>query len=125
MLLQSPKRCPDPVSNPDHFTPCKCMRFLGVGLASTSSGSFLVTKPKATHLDIGKTAAPVFEQILDKLQEPDWSILQCSAQCVELTVVGTKAKNLPKKLKRPPKPNPKEPDDKGDENDNETEDDEL
>ncbi|KAJ7802660.1 hypothetical protein B0H14DRAFT_2614164 [Mycena olivaceomarginata] len=70
--LQSPKRRLDPASDPDLFTPCKRMRFLGVGLASTSSGSFLVTKPKATHLDIGKIAAPVFERIPDELQKPDW-----------------------------------------------------
>jgi hypothetical protein len=52
------------------------MRFLGVGMASTASGSFLVTKAKATHLDIGKLAAPVFERIPDVVREPDWDVLQ-------------------------------------------------
>ncbi|KAF8141044.1 hypothetical protein K438DRAFT_1518798, partial [Mycena galopus ATCC 62051] len=57
-------------------TPRKRMRLLGVGMASTLSGSFLVTKAKATHLDIGKLAAPVFERVPDYLREPDWSTLQ-------------------------------------------------
>ncbi|KAJ7137998.1 hypothetical protein C8R44DRAFT_868350 [Mycena epipterygia] len=60
------------------FTPHKHMRMLGIGLASTSSGSFLVTKPKLTHLDIGKLGAPVFERIPDELREPDWEILRRS-----------------------------------------------
>ncbi|KAF8142749.1 hypothetical protein K438DRAFT_1922544 [Mycena galopus ATCC 62051] len=47
------------------------MRLLGVGMASTLSGSFLVTKAKATHLDIGKLAALVFECVPDYLHEPD------------------------------------------------------
>ncbi|KAF8215616.1 hypothetical protein K438DRAFT_1560797, partial [Mycena galopus ATCC 62051] len=56
-------------------TPSKRMRFLGVSMASTASGSFLVTKAKATHLDIGKLAAPVFERIPDVVREPDRDVL--------------------------------------------------
>ncbi|KAJ6525797.1 hypothetical protein DFH09DRAFT_1250689 [Mycena vulgaris] len=54
------------------------MRLLGVGRASTASGNFLVTKAKATHLDIGKLAAPVFECLPDNVREPDWAVLQWS-----------------------------------------------
>ncbi|KAJ7193707.1 hypothetical protein GGX14DRAFT_537502 [Mycena pura] len=43
------------------------MRLLGVGLASTSSGSFLVTKAKATHLELDRMGAPVFEWIPEQL----------------------------------------------------------
>ncbi|KAJ6583118.1 hypothetical protein DFH09DRAFT_1245942 [Mycena vulgaris] len=38
--------------------------------------NFLVTKAKATHLDIGKLAAPVFERLPDNVREPDWAVLQ-------------------------------------------------
>ncbi|KAF8142656.1 hypothetical protein K438DRAFT_2113177 [Mycena galopus ATCC 62051] len=75
LLSPTRKRHLDPTSDPDLFTPSKRMRFLGVGMASTASGSFLVTKAKATHLDIGKLAAPVFERIPDVVREPDWDVL--------------------------------------------------
>ncbi|KAK6972047.1 hypothetical protein R3P38DRAFT_2812802 [Favolaschia claudopus] len=51
------------------------MRFLGVGLASTSSGGFLVSKAKASALQISKVSAPVLERVPDEIIEPDWSLL--------------------------------------------------
>ncbi|KAJ7191661.1 hypothetical protein GGX14DRAFT_380935 [Mycena pura] len=77
--LVSPKRRLDPASNPDLFTPSKRMRLLGVGLASTSSGSFLVTKAKATHLELDRMGAPVFEGIPEQLRVPDWGLTKRSA----------------------------------------------
>ncbi|KAJ7634391.1 hypothetical protein FB45DRAFT_742956, partial [Roridomyces roridus] len=56
-------------------TPSKRMRILGAELAATSSGAFLVTKPKATHLQICTIPAPAFERIPDELREPDWTVL--------------------------------------------------
>ncbi|KAJ7472137.1 hypothetical protein FB451DRAFT_1339694 [Mycena latifolia] len=67
------------------FTPRKHMRLLGIGLASTSSGSFLVSKPKATHLDFGKLKAPVFERVPDHLRQPDWGVLQRTASLPDYT----------------------------------------
>ncbi|KAK6988412.1 hypothetical protein R3P38DRAFT_3332069 [Favolaschia claudopus] len=58
------------------FTPSKRMRFLGVGLASTTSGGFLVSKAKASALQISKLSAPMFERVPDELVAPDWSLLE-------------------------------------------------
>ncbi|KAJ7920069.1 hypothetical protein B0H13DRAFT_1578579, partial [Mycena leptocephala] len=68
----------DPASNPELFTPSKRIWLLGVGLASTSSGSFLVTKAKATHLELDRLGAPVFERIPDQLRVPDWGFTRRS-----------------------------------------------
>ncbi|KAJ7466318.1 hypothetical protein FB451DRAFT_1040895, partial [Mycena latifolia] len=57
----------------------------GSGLASTLSGSFLVSKPKATHLDFGKLKAPVLERVPDHLRPPDWGVLQRTASLPDYT----------------------------------------
>jgi hypothetical protein len=44
LLSASPKRRLDPAADPDMFTLRKRMQMLGIGLASTSSGSFLVSR---------------------------------------------------------------------------------
>ncbi|KAF8210822.1 hypothetical protein K438DRAFT_1959042 [Mycena galopus ATCC 62051] len=89
--LRSPKRRLDPASDPSLFAPRKRTWLLGVGMASTLSGSFLVTKAKATHLDIGKLATPVFECVPDHLREPDWSILQRTTTLPTYTCGGLEA----------------------------------
>ncbi|KAF8206735.1 hypothetical protein K438DRAFT_1963049 [Mycena galopus ATCC 62051] len=76
LLLPMRKRHLDPGSDPDLFMPLKCMHFLGVGKASTPSGSFVVSKAKVAHLDIGKLAVPVFGRIPNIVHEPDWDMLQ-------------------------------------------------
>ncbi len=72
----SGKRQIDPASDPDLATPSKRMRFLGAGLAHTSSGSFLVKKARVTHLQIKEIIKkPVIEHIPDELPIPGWSLL--------------------------------------------------
>ncbi|KIK02681.1 hypothetical protein K443DRAFT_5957 [Laccaria amethystina LaAM-08-1] len=72
------KRQIDPTSNPDLATPSKRMRCIGVGLASTASGSFLVKKARVTHLQMeGIIKDPVIEHIPDELPLPDWK--RCNA----------------------------------------------
>ncbi|EDQ98927.1 uncharacterized protein LACBIDRAFT_318477, partial [Laccaria bicolor S238N-H82] len=57
-------------------TPSKRMRCIGVGLAGTASGSFLVKKARVTHLQMeGIIKDPVIEHIPDELPVPDWSLL--------------------------------------------------
>ncbi|KAK7041044.1 hypothetical protein R3P38DRAFT_3179567 [Favolaschia claudopus] len=94
--LLSPKRRRDPASDPDMFTPTKRMRFLGVGLANTSSGGFLVSKTKASALQISKVSAPVFERIPDEIEAPDWSILdqQNSLENLPRSALEEHCKNL-------------------------------
>jgi hypothetical protein len=80
------KRQIDPASNPDLATPSKRMRFLGVGLANTSSGSFLVKKACVTHLQMeGIIKKPVIEHIPDELPIPDWSLLHFEAPLPSFT----------------------------------------
>ncbi|KAK7007077.1 hypothetical protein R3P38DRAFT_2554149 [Favolaschia claudopus] len=100
--LLSPKRRRDPASDPDMFTPTKRMRFLGVGLANTSSGGFLVSKTKASALQISKVSAPVFERIPDEIEAPDWSILdqQNSLENLPRSALEEHCKNLQLQLCR-------------------------
>ena len=80
------KRQLDPASNPDLATPSKRMRFLGVGLANTSSGSFLVRKARVTHLQMeGIIKKPVIEHIPDELPMPDWNLLHSEAELPSYT----------------------------------------
>ena len=70
------KRRLDPASRADLVTPSKRMHLLGIGLANTESGSFLVTKARATHIDMNKLIQkPVLEWVPDELPTPDWSLL--------------------------------------------------
>ncbi|KAJ6577267.1 hypothetical protein B0H19DRAFT_1207794 [Mycena capillaripes] len=82
------------------FTPRKRMGLLGVGLASTSSGSFLVTKAKATHLDIDRLGAPVFERVPNELRSPDWGVLKRSTALPDYSRGGleTRCENLEQEL---------------------------
>jgi len=74
------KRQIDPASDPTLATPSKRMRFLGVGLAQTSSGSFLVKKARVTHLQMTEIIKkPVIEYVPDELPVPDWSLLHPDA----------------------------------------------
>ncbi|KAJ7825668.1 hypothetical protein B0H14DRAFT_2368858 [Mycena olivaceomarginata] len=70
------------------FTPRKRLRFLGVGLAGTASGAFLVSKAKATHLELDRLGAPVFERIPDQLRTPDWGVLNRSTALPDYTRDG-------------------------------------
>lgn len=71
------KRRRDPAADPSLMTPSKRMRFLGNGLASTSSGSFLLTKAKTTHLQMSHLIKPpVLEATPSHLPRPNWSILK-------------------------------------------------
>lgn len=71
----TPKRRLDSASRADLVTPSKRMRLLGIGLTNTESGSFLVTKSRATHLDMSKLIQkPVLEQVPGELPKPDWSL---------------------------------------------------
>ncbi|PPQ74012.1 hypothetical protein CVT25_006176 [Psilocybe cyanescens] len=66
----------DPASRADLVTPSKRMRLLGIGLANTESGLFLVANAQATHLDMNKLIQkPVLEQVPDNIPTPDWSLL--------------------------------------------------
>jgi hypothetical protein len=67
----STKRASD--VNPAPETPSKRMRLLYGALASTSSGSMLVSKTRVTSAY--KIAAPVLE-VLPELPAPDWRMLQ-------------------------------------------------
>jgi hypothetical protein len=69
----SRRRVHSPDIHPIADTPSKRMRILYGGLASTSSGSFLVAKTRMTSAD--KIPAPVFEP-LPELPKPDWTLLQ-------------------------------------------------
>ncbi|KAF8523965.1 hypothetical protein BU17DRAFT_74883 [Hysterangium stoloniferum] len=62
------------------------MRLLGVGLANTSSGSFLVTKAHVTHLEMKRAIhPPVLERVPGKIATPDWSLLDKHAPLSEFT----------------------------------------
>jgi hypothetical protein len=67
------RRARSPDIDPTADTPSKRMRILYAGLASTSSGSFLVAKTRMTSAH--KIPAPVFEP-LPELPRPDWTLLQ-------------------------------------------------
>ncbi|KAF8876881.1 hypothetical protein CPB84DRAFT_1736288 [Gymnopilus junonius] len=67
----SRRRLREPEIDPDLYTPTKRMRILYSGLASTSSGSFLVSKVKLT------SSMPIIDPILESmppLQAPDWTL---------------------------------------------------
>ena len=85
-LQTSPKRPLDPASNPNFATPSKRMRFLAAGLASTSSGSMLITRSRVTHLDMAKfITPPITEQVPPQLKAPDWTLLQHTDPLSSLT----------------------------------------
>ncbi|THU83856.1 hypothetical protein K435DRAFT_688765 [Dendrothele bispora CBS 962.96] len=70
------KRYIDPASDPSLVTPSKRMRFLGNGLSSTASGSFLVQKTKATHHQMSQLIRnPTLETVPTDIPRPDWSLL--------------------------------------------------
>ncbi|KAK6971391.1 hypothetical protein R3P38DRAFT_3609164 [Favolaschia claudopus] len=100
--LISPKRRRDPASDPDMFTPTKRMRLLGVGLAGTSSGGFLVSKAKASALQISKIPAPVLERIPDQIVAPDWRVLdrQSSLENLPRSALEERCKALELQLQR-------------------------
>ena len=75
-LLISPsshRQVHSPDVDPIADTPSKRMHILYGGLASTSSGSFLIAKTHMTSAD--KIPTPVFKS-LPKLLKPDWTLLQ-------------------------------------------------
>ncbi|KAF8522949.1 hypothetical protein BU17DRAFT_75097 [Hysterangium stoloniferum] len=62
------------------------MWLLGVGLANTSSGSFLVTKAHVTHLEMKRAIhPPVLECVPGKIATPDWSLLDKHALLSKFT----------------------------------------
>ncbi|KAF8511549.1 hypothetical protein BU17DRAFT_54561, partial [Hysterangium stoloniferum] len=62
------------------------MWLLGVGLANTSSGSFLVIKAHVTHLEMKRAIhPPVLERVSGKIVTPDWSLLDKHAPLLEFT----------------------------------------
>lgn len=63
---------PDSVIDPSLFTPTKWGSILQKGLASSSSGSFLVDSAKITSSQL--IFAPVHEGTAN-LKEPDWSVM--------------------------------------------------
>ncbi|KAJ7595454.1 hypothetical protein C8J56DRAFT_774645 [Mycena floridula] len=99
-LLSTPqrrKRVLDPASDPSIATPSKRMRLMGVGLANTASGSFLVTKAKTTHTEMTKLIhPPVLEHVPRDLPEPDWSLLalQQSLSSFQRPVLEKRASDL-------------------------------
>ncbi|KAJ3499646.1 hypothetical protein NMY22_g19492 [Coprinellus aureogranulatus] len=65
-----------PEIDPDLYTPSKRIRALNTGLASTSSGSFLVSSDKLT------SSTPVIPPVLEavpSLPQPDWSLSRKSS----------------------------------------------
>ena len=70
-----PRRPIDPASDPDQATPSKRMRFFAAGMACTS-GSFLLEKTRATHLQMTQIIKPpIIEHPPVNLESPDWSLL--------------------------------------------------
>lgn len=85
-LPSTPSKRRDPASNPDLATPHKRMRLLGVGLANTSSGSFLVTKARVSHLEMKRVIhPPVLECVPGEIATPDWSLIDKHAPFSEFT----------------------------------------
>lgn len=84
----SPSKRPavDPASDPSLMTPSKRMRFLGNGLASTASASFLVTSAKPTHTQMSQLIKPpVIESIPETLPSPDWSVMKTAIPLGEMS----------------------------------------
>jgi hypothetical protein len=63
----------DSAVDPSLFTPTKRMRIMANALAGTSTGSFLVEKPRITSAQV--IGSPVFERPAI-ISNPDWSLLQ-------------------------------------------------
>jgi hypothetical protein len=66
----------DPDIDPALYTPSKCMRLLNSALASTSSGSYLVTKTPLTAAQASYLVAPPVIEKPPPLPEPDWTLLE-------------------------------------------------
>jgi DDE superfamily endonuclease len=76
VLRSTPKHRIDAASNPDLATPSKHMHYLAAGLANTSSGSILISKACASHLQMSKPVTPpVVDHVPRELEEPNWSLL--------------------------------------------------
>lgn len=63
----------DSTVDPSLFTPTKRMRIMAGSLAGTSTGSFLVDKPRITSAQA--IGSPIFEQPV-VIPDPDWSLIQ-------------------------------------------------
>ncbi|KAF8221738.1 hypothetical protein L208DRAFT_1382145 [Tricholoma matsutake] len=86
-LWSTPKCCHDinPASNPDLVTPSKRMHYLAAGLANTSSGSILISKAHASHLEMLKLVAPpVIDHVPRELEHPDWGLLSSKTTSAQL-----------------------------------------
>ena len=79
-LRSTPKCHIDPASNPDLATPSKRMRYLAAGLASTSSGSILISKVCASHAEMSRLVMPpIVDHVPQELEQPDWPLLSSEA----------------------------------------------
>jgi hypothetical protein len=67
----------DSTVDPSLFTPTKRMRIMAGSLAGTSTGSFLVDKPRITSAQA--IGSPIFEQPV-VIPDPDWNLLQPSTR---------------------------------------------
>jgi hypothetical protein len=63
----------DSAVDPSLFTPTKRMRIMAGALAGTSTGSFVIDKPRITSAQV--IGSPVFERPAI-IPDPDWSLLQ-------------------------------------------------
>src|SRR5258707_14835788 len=75
----------DPASDPDLATPLKCMCYLAAGWENTSSGSILISKAFASHLQMSKLIAPpIVNHVPWELEHPDWSLLSLKTPSASL-----------------------------------------
>ena len=68
-------RVVDPNIDPDLYTPSKRMRLMQSALASTSSGSLLVSKAKLTSEAARRLIAPPVLENLPELPQPNWDLI--------------------------------------------------
>ncbi|THU85346.1 hypothetical protein K435DRAFT_822455 [Dendrothele bispora CBS 962.96] len=83
------------------------MRFLGNGLSSTASGSFLVQKTKATHHQMSQLIRnPMLETVPTDIPRPDWSLLDknippgSSSESSIKSVLEERCKQLEEELRK-------------------------
>ncbi|KAF8211790.1 hypothetical protein K438DRAFT_1494564, partial [Mycena galopus ATCC 62051] len=71
----------DPMIDPELYTPSKCMRFMTSALATTSSGSFLVSKDPITSTS--RLPKPVLEGPPTTIPQLDLTLLELSDTALE------------------------------------------